>query len=175
MILACDLDWLFSWKDWFYCIIGSVIGFVVGVVWSRHESRKAFEAGIQPAREHLIYALNKATEHIKTARELFAIASPPNYNLDVAILLRAVDRAAPFLAEETLQRVDAVRFQIDHASNKMAMIYHVAATDGIRKGMEHPEIASLATHFDLIDTMIADAIFKVRNDTSKPLPPILPF
>jgi len=172
---SCISDWIFSGKDWFFATVGSAIGFIVGILWARFEVRRSFEERREPVKNELVHALNKGLEHINTAKNILAGRALPNFTLDVSLLVRAIDRASEFISEDTLHELDSARFQMEHASNKMVNLYHASLTCGVGRTMEHSEVRSLLDHFAMIENSIRDAISRVRSDTSKPVPPILPF
>lgn len=57
----------------------------------------------------------------------------------------------------------------------MVNLYQTSLACGVDRTMEHSEVRSLLEHFAMIEILIRAAISKVHSDTSKPVPPILPF
>jgi len=80
----------------------------------------------------------------------------PNYTLDSISLIRHLDKTARFLPKQTLSDVDGLRYQIEHADNKMQMLYSIVANDGIDKARAHPEFASLLEHLKKVNEWILE-------------------
>jgi len=77
----------------------------------------------------------------------------PNYTLDSISLIRHLDKTARFLPKQTLSDVDGLRYQIEHADNKMQMLYSIVATM-VLISTAHPEFASLLEHLKKVNEWI---------------------
>lgn len=164
LTIGCDISWMWSPKDYWYATISALIGVLLGIGWSESRYRRMAVERAKAARAGLVASLVGNRDLAVQAKGQIENKNFPNYSFDVASLIRWIDRAHDSLPAETLRQVDGLRFQLEHVSNKMQMLYSIAATDGSDKAAEHPECGSVLRHLGLIEGWIDERKSEIERD-----------
>lgn len=154
-ILACDLSWLWSPKDYWYAFVSALLGASIGIWWTlRH-----FQ---QQRMKHRILCLSRLRdcvqfnlERLNQAKGQLAENVIPNYPLDTFQLNHWITQSHDFIPLELLRNLDCQRYQLDHISSKFVVInsafVNQAGNTVIVQGQQQyfdALVASLAQHVE---------------------------
>lgn len=117
-----DLSWLLSGKDYFYATISAVIGALIGIYWTKAQSRNQKNQENEKIRVSILDSLRFNQERGIQAKAQLDGGGMPNYPLDGTRLSNLVVQAHGYLSPETLKNLDWHRFQLDHITAKLGVI-----------------------------------------------------
>ncbi len=160
-IFSIIIDFICS-KEFLHDVIGSLLGFVIGVLWSEfqfrrqaRERRVAVRQGFLDSFDSIAKLVAQSIEQLEGIHKVGAVGVP-NYTLDSISLVRLIDRADGAIPLKMLRDIDGLRYQIGHIENKMQMLYSIAAYSGSNGAVAHPEFGSVLTHLKLAAGWLSD-------------------
>jgi len=160
-LLGIIIDFIFS-KEFLHDVIGSLLGFVIGVFWSELQFKRKVGKHRIAVRQGFLDSFDSVSRLVaQSIEQLEGVYKPnaagvPNYTLDSISLVRLIDRADGVMPPKLLRDIDGLRYQIGHIENKMQMLYSIAAYQGINAAVAHPEFNSVLQHLKLASGWISE-------------------
>lgn len=155
--------------QYWYATVGAFVGAFLSAVWTYFIYSLVQIKRRNEARQGLIKSLRFSLQLTGQAIEQLQASNPPSFLLDVAALIRWIDRAHDVLSDEAIAKVDGLRYQLDHANQKLAMIYSIAAESGNPAAIKHPEYQSLQRHLVQIDKWTKERIADIEREPTRKL------
>jgi hypothetical protein len=114
---ALDLSWLWSPKEYWYSLVGGLIGAAIGIRWTLRRLAKKETLHRELCLCRLRTCIEFNIDRLQQAREQLGGSVIPNYPLDGAQLYHWLTQCHDFIPSELLRELDWQRFQLDYISS----------------------------------------------------------
>jgi len=166
---SANFSWLWSPKDYWYAIVGAILGAVIGIRWTIYD----FEKQKALFRKNCVRQLKTCSEfnleRLRQAKGQLENGIVPNYPLDTVQFNHWITQSYDALPTELAHHLDWQRFQLDHISAKFVVVNSaIVAWAGVPKTAEQLEhhnalASSLALHVDAVLKELPPLLEKLPN------------
>lgn len=125
-LLACfdidDISWMFSIKDYWYAVIGALIGALIGIWWAKGEEEKKRKKACAACVKRLKTCIEANLKLLQQSKEQLTANNIPNFPFDTAQFNHWLTQADDALTPELFKDIDWQRYQLDHISAKFTVV-----------------------------------------------------
>jgi hypothetical protein len=136
-------DWIFSWKDYWFALIGAGLGAWIAIKLTEQQKKEIRKIEIERIRTELITALDFNLDLAEKAMEWLNKEGMPSFTLDTTKLAHLTLEAYGFLDPQLIKDIDWHRYQLDHITEKLsamkATIFSCVVLRPLNPAIQHME------------------------------------